>query len=177
MDERRTTMSCSFVNWKQDRLSISVLKKKNKQKKQTDPNGCRVKLKNNCLLFSNAEKRTSITQKATLIWSLVVDDHSLGLVFFIVGTCFYVPWQLDLHVSKQGHHLELGSIQTVITNRVLWQKTVIFQGNQTVYLHLKELVDFAEVYPFLCIQLIDVADISIHQVQAKTHDLKHRAIP
>lgn len=57
------------------------------------------------------------------------------------------------------------------------EKKPCFHENQTVCLHLKELVDFAEVYPFLCVQLIDVADISIHQVQAKTHDLKHRAIP
>lgn len=43
--------------------------------------------------------------------------------------------------------------------------------------HLKEFVDFAQVYPFLCIQLVYVADISIHQIQAKPHDLKHRFTP
>ncbi len=44
------------------------------------------------------------------------------------------------------------------------KKTVSFQENQNICLHLKELIDFAEVYPFLCIQLVDVADIPIHQI-------------
>lgn len=37
---------------------------------------------------------------------------------------------------------------------------------------LKELIDFAEVDPLLGIQFVNVTDISIHQVETKTHDLE-----
>lgn len=37
---------------------------------------------------------------------------------------------------------------------------------------LKELIDFAEVDPLLGIQFVNVTDVSIHQVETKTHDLE-----
>lgn len=37
---------------------------------------------------------------------------------------------------------------------------------------LKELIDFAEVDSLLGIQFVNVTDISIHQVETKTHYLE-----
>lgn len=44
-------------------------------------------------------------------------------------------------------------------------------ANYSFQANLEELVDFTEVYSLLGIQLVDVADVSIHQIKPKPHHL------
>lgn len=87
-----------------------------------------------------------------------------------------VAGQLDLHVSKQGHHLKLRSEEK--KNPII--KVVAHadetpdderDANEPQSLYFEELVNLAQVDPLFGVQLVDVTHVPVHQVETEAHHL------
>lgn len=58
------------------------------------------------------------------------------------------------------------------TSSITW--TAQLPANTTLKIHLKDLVNLIQFDLFLLVQLVDVADLRVHQEEAKAHHLnKH----